>query len=110
MSSSEVWLEYLKELERRADMEPEDIEAKPAKEHKVKKTPEECREAKRARMREYQRERRANETPEEREARLARDREYQRKRYANMTPEEYEARLARNREWIRERRRKNKNS
>ena len=35
MSSSEVWLNYMKELERRADVQPEDIKAKPVKQRKV---------------------------------------------------------------------------
>ena len=104
MSGSEVWLEYLKELERRADMEPEDIEAKPVKQRKASKTPEDSLEARRARKREYMRERRANETPEEREARLAKRREGARERRANETPEEREARLAQQREYYHKKR------
>ena len=80
---SEAWLDYMAELERRADEAPADIEAAPAKERKATKTPEELREARLANLKEWHRKRKASETPEEREARLAKQRERDRKRKAN---------------------------
>ena len=110
MSSSEVWLDYMKELERRADAQPDEIEAKPTKQRKDNKTPEERREAKNVYMRAYMRERRANETPEQREARLTQKRSYNRERRANETPEKREARLAQKREYAQKRRAEEKKS
>ena len=80
---SEAWLQYMAELERRADEAPADIEAAPAKECKAKRAPEERREAKRAYRQEYYRKSKANETPEQREARLAYQREWKRKHRAS---------------------------
>jgi len=80
---SEAWLDYMAELERRADEAPADIEAAPVDKRKAKRAPEERREARLAYYRERDRKRKANETPEEREARLAKRREHYRKRKAN---------------------------